>query len=47
MKTAKIILALLAMHTLTACYTAAVAGAGAAGGYIYSEEKDKDDGDLD
>lgn len=43
----KIFIALLALHSLTACYTAAVAGAGAGAGYIASEEMDKDDGDLD
>lgn len=41
MHIAKILIALLALHSLTACYTAAVAGAGAGAGYIYSEEKKK------
>lgn len=29
--------------SLSACYTAAVAGAGAAGGYVYSQEKKEDE----
>lgn len=35
-------LMLLALNGLTACYTAAVATAGAAGGYIAHENIDKD-----
>lgn len=36
-------LAVILIGSLSACWTAV----GAAGGYIYSEEKDKTDGDAD
>lgn len=44
-----ITLALLVIMTnaLTACYTAAVAAAGAGGGYVVANERDKKDGDRD
>ncbi|MCH2546488.1 MAG: hypothetical protein MK052_02605 [Alphaproteobacteria bacterium] len=47
MKILQILLCLLALTNLTACYTAAVAGAGAGAGYVLSEKADEDDGDLD
>lgn len=43
LKAVKILLVVSMLFPLAACWTAA----GAAGGYIYSEQSDKKDGDLD